>query len=353
MPKVTTIAVSTSGGDAPGLNAAIRGVTACAHARGWRVVGVCDGLDGLLLPDDYPDGGLVNLTPENTRDIADKGGTILGAANDGSPSMERVGQLPDVFAHHGIDALVAVGGDGTQAIAYAAHMQGIRVIGAPKTIDNDLEGTAQTFGFDTAVNVVTDALRSIRDTADAHRRVMLVEVMGRDAGWIALYSGVAAGADAIVLPEFPYDKRGLLTSIREALQAGRRSVVVVVAEGARLADGSVVSAPRDTGGIRLGGVAQHIANDIQGRVDRHVRVAQLGYIQRGGTPTAFDRVLAQMLGAAAVDRLSAGDTGVMVGWDGKAVITTPLVDVAGRIRTVPYDDPVLHTARQLGIYTGA
>lgn len=349
---MTTVAISTSGGDAPGLNAAIRAATLAGHVRGWRMVGIRDGLRGITHSDTYGEqGGLIDLTPNVVGDIASRGGTILGAANDGVPTEEHISRLSSQLENAGIDALISIGGDGTQHIAHAVSLHGVHVVGVPKTIDNDLPGTTRTIGFDTAVARITDSVGALRDTADSHGRIMFVEVMGRDVGWLALYGGLAGGADIIVLPEFTYTHTDIVDSINARLDAGVRSVLVVVAEGVAYHDGSTISQQRAGGGYSHGGIARAIAHDIgETHRERHVRATSLGHIQRGGQPTAGDRILATTLASAAVSCIEREHTGILVGWSDSGVTYTPLEEIAGKIRRVEADNPVLASAQESGIY---
>ncbi|HOW89776.1 MAG TPA: ATP-dependent 6-phosphofructokinase, partial [Elusimicrobiales bacterium] len=258
--KTKKLAINTGGGDAPGLNAVIRAVVVSALNKGWECVGIRDGYNGLLNPEEYPDGGLVPLTRSRVRGITHLGGTILGTTNKGNPTKyptkgpdgkmyekDRSDELVGLFRQNGIDALVALGGDGSLGIANVLAEKGLRAIGVPKTIDNDLDRTVITFGFDTAVSFATDCIDRLHSTADAHCRVMVVEVMGRYAGWIALNSGVSGNADAILIPEIPYDIEKLAAALRERPKRGKHYAIVVVAEGARPVDGEVSVVGKELG----------------------------------------------------------------------------------------------------------
>lgn len=366
-PTIQRIAISTGGGDAPGLNAVIRAVAQGAANRRWDCVGIRDGFNGLLQPDRYPDGGLVPLPRERVRGISHLGGTILGTTNRGDPfhfpvlqpdgrsvAMDRSAELIQRLRGHGIDALVAVGGDGTLTIAERLHRMGVPVIGVPKTIDNDLDRTYTTFGFDSAVAFATDCIDRLHSTAQSHQRVMVVEVMGRYAGWIALHAGIAGGAHAILLPEIPYDLDAVVRKVRERDDQGRLYTLVVVAEGARPRDGSrsVLQAAAAGHAERLGGVGEQVAAELARHSGKDIRTVVLGHLLRGGSPTAFDRLAALRFGAAAVRALEQGLSGVMVALAFPNVNYVPLQDVAGRMKAVPLDGDTLTTGRDLGICFG-
>ncbi len=366
-PKIRRIAISTGGGDAPGLNAVIRATVLSALNRGWACVGVRDGYNGLLLPEQFPNGGLIPLTRESVRGITPIGGTILGTTNRGSPlryplvradgsveEVDRTDELVRDFRLHDIDALVTIGGDGSLAIGAVLAAKGLRVIGVPKTIDNDLDRTVITFGFDTAVSFATDSIDRLHSTAESHRRVMVVEVMGRYAGWIALNSGISATADAILIPEIPYDLDSVARKIARCEAEGQKYAIVVVAEGAKPKNGSAsILKPRRAGGAeRLGGAGERVAADLEELTGRETRYVVLGHLLRGGTPTAFDRLLALRFGAAAVRALEEGQSGVMVALDPPTVNYVPLEDATRRMKLVPLDSDTVHTARDLGICFG-
>src|SRR5512143_641395 len=362
---IRRIALSTGGGDAPGLNAVIRAVVLSAHNRGWDVVGIRDGYNGVMLPDQYRDGGLVTLTPEKVRGITHLGGTIIGTTNAGNPlhfpvekdgrvvELDRSDELVRAFAANGIDAVVAVGGDGSLTIANALHEKGVRIVGVPKTIDNDLSRTVITFGFDTAVSFATECIDRLHSTAAAHRRVMVVEVMGRYAGWIALNSGVSGTADVILLPEIPYDLERVAEKIAERFSDGRVFAIVVVAEGARAKGAGYSVVEKKAGSAeRLGGAGERVAAEIRSLTGRDTRSVVLGHLLRGGTPTTFDRLLSLRFGAAAVRALAAGRTGVMVALDPPRVRYVPLAEATERLKCVPLDCDTILTARELGICLG-
>ncbi len=364
--EIRRIAINTGGGDAPGLNAVIRAATIAALGRGWEVFGIRDGYNGLLEPDRFPDGGVVRLTRESVRGITHLGGTILGTTNKGSPLawpvrgrdgtvelVDRSGEIVTRLRELGIDALVAIGGDGSLAIASALADRGVRVIGVPKTIDNDLEETVVTFGYDTAVSFATECIDRLHSTAEAHDRVMVVEVMGRYAGWIAVGAGVAATADAILIPEIPFDLAPVAKKVLDRQRAGRDFSIVVVAEGARPTDGerSVV----ETGpgrAERLGGIGERVGEEIGRLTGKETRVVNLGHLLRGGGPTAMDRLLALRFGAAAIRGLAAGCFDCMVALDPPDVRYVPLSQAVRRLKTVPLDSDLMRTARDLGVSFG-
>lgn len=362
--RIRRIAITTGGGDAPGLNAVIRAVVMTAHRLGWECVGIRDGYDGLLEP--LRGGGLVPLGPERVAGITRLGGTILGTTNAGNPFSypvrrsdgtivlrDRSAELLRAFRRERIDALVAIGGDGSLSIADGLARKGLRVVGVPKTIDNDLAQTVITFGFDTAVSFATECIERLHTTAASHRRVIVVEVMGRYAGWIALNCGVSADAHAILIPEIPYDIGKLAAALRAREAAGHYYSIVVVAEGARPRGGErAVVEQRAAGGERLGGIGERVAKalaDLTGKETRHV---VLGHLLRGGSPSTFDRLISLRFGAAAVRALAEARSGVMVALDPPVVRYVPLSRVARRIRRVPPGSDTVRTARDLGICFG-
>jgi 6-phosphofructokinase 1 len=361
-PPIKKIAISTGGGDAPGLNAVIRAAALSAHQRGWEVYGVRDGFHGLLLPEEYPEGGLIPLTPDRVRGITHLGGTILGTSNRNNPlkypimkddgTIEEVDRSDEIvrgFRLHHIDALITVGGDGSLAIASVLAKKGLRLISVPKTIDNDLDKTQVTFGFDTAVGFATEALDRLHSTAASHGRVMVVEVMGRYAGWIALHAGVAGSADAILIPEHPYDITKVIEKIKERDERGSKFTIVVVAEGAIPLSVVEHEAGRAE---RLGGVGEKVAAEIHAISGKETRVVVLGHLLRGGSPTAFDRLTALRFGAAAIRGLEEGQAGVMVALDPPQVKYVPIEEAIGRMKMVPMDSDIVLTARDLGISFG-
>jgi 6-phosphofructokinase 1 len=363
---IKRIAITTGGGDAPGLNAVIRAATLAALNRGWEVYGIRDGFNGLLMPEQFLNGGVVRLTRDTVRGITHLGGTILGTTNRGNPlhypvrlldgtvqEVDRSDELIRAFLMHGLDALISIGGDGSMGIAHALAQKGLRVIGVPKTIDNDLDGTVSTFGFDTAVAFATECLDRLHSTAASHRRVIVVEVMGRYAGWIALESGVAGSADAILIPEIPYDIDKVAEKIHSRDERGANFSMVVVAEGATPVGGKVTVISREVGRAeRLGGVGEKVAAELQELTGKEVRLVVLGHLLRGGTPTSFDRLIALRFGAAAVRALVEGMDGVMVALDPPTVRYVPLEEATRRMKTVPLDSDIVLTARDLGMCLG-
>lgn len=356
------VAISTGGGDAPGLNAVIRAIVLSAHHRQWQCYGIRRGFDGLLGTE-----GIMKLGPLEVRGITHQGGTILGTTNRGNPfhwgakdaegksvEKDRSGELVDAFRASGFDALISIGGDGSLAIAEQLHQKGLPVVGVPKTIDNDVSGTLTTFGFDTAVGTATDAIDKLHSTAESHERVMVVELMGRHAGWISLSSGIAAGADAILIPEIPFDIEKVCDKIRQREAQGRTFSIVVVAEGAVPVGGDVVLVERRQDGSldRLGGVGSQVARGIQERTGKETRSLVLGHLQRGGSPTTFDRLLGLRFGAAAVRAVADGEFGVMVAHTPPTISRVPLSEVVGRPKYVPLDCDTILTARDLGISLG-
>lgn len=361
------IAISTGGGDAPGLNAVIRAIVLSALNRGWECVGIRDGYNGLLAPGDYPRGGLMPLDRNAVRGITHLGGTILGTTNRGNPlrfpvrgqdgklvEQDRSEELVALFRRQGLDALVAIGGDGSLEIASALCQKGLPVVGVPKTIDNDLDQTVVTFGFDTAVDFATECIDRLHSTAESHQRVLVIEVMGRYAGWIALNSGVAASADAILIPEIPYDIRKVAEKIAERERNRRFFSIVVVAEGALPAGGGRTLMAEKTAGRaeRLGGIGQKVSAELETLTGKESRVVVLGHLLRGGRPTSHDRLISLRFGAAAVRALDEGRSGIMVALDPPTVKYVSLAASIRRMKTVPVGCDTVLTARDLGICFG-
>jgi len=356
---VRRIGVLTGGGDAPGLNAVIRAVVKAASSCNCEVIGLEDSFDGLIESDRWR-----RLVPKDVRGILRVGGTILGTTNRGNPFLypiETSGGLKDysarcveMFHELKLDALIVIGGDGTLAIAHRFSQMGIPLVGVPKTIDNDIVETTNTFGFDTAVSFATDAIDRLHVTAEAHHRVIVVEVMGRYAGWIALYSGVAGGADVILIPEIPYDVEKIARRIRDRDHMGARFSIVVAAEGAKPIGGTATLLKAAEGAFveRLGGIAALLANDLERLTGKETRSVVLGHLQRGGAPTSFDRTLATRFGARAVELLMEGTFDHMVAFHPPDIVAVPLEKVVGRTRTVPLDFDVIRTARLMGISLG-
>ncbi len=350
------IAILTGGGDCPGLNAVIRAVTlALTHEPGTRVTGIRRGFLGLLTRDVQP------LHRDTVAGILAEGGTILGTHNRcdpfhyfGAGGADVSSQAMDYVVELGLDAMVAIGGDGTMAIAHRFARLGLPVVGVPKTIDNDLALTDRTFGFDSAVSVVSEALDRLGTTARSHSRVMIAETMGRYAGWIALEGGMAGGADVILLPELPFSIDAVAEHCRRREQRGL-ATLVAIAEGAHARGGAMTvqaTLADSPDPVRLGGVGHWLQQQLQPLVQSEVRTTLLGHVQRGGSPTAFDRVLATRFGWHAAQLLRAGQTGRMVALQGDVCVSVPLADVAGRNRTVPPDHALLQAARGIGVSLG-
>lgn len=359
MSKVRRIGVLTGGGDAPGLNAVIRAVVKASHTHGIECLGLEDSFDGLIEADRHR-----VLTPRDVTGILRQGGTILGTTNRGNPFMYPVEtsdgsrdysqRCVDMYHKLGLDGLVVIGGDGTLAIAHEFAKRGIPIVGVPKTIDNDIVGTTNCFGFDTAMAFATQAIDRLHTTAAAHHRVMVVEVMGRYAGWIALYSGVAGGADVILIPEIPYDINRVAQRIKDREEWGARFSIVVVAEGALPQGGRVSLLQEAHGGYveRLGGAGHRAATEIEKLTGKETRTVVLGHLQRGGSPTSFDRMLATRFGAMAVEMLRSGEHDRMVAFHPPDIGSVPLADIVGQQRLVPADGDVVRTAKALGIGFG-
>jgi 6-phosphofructokinase 1 len=362
------IAINTGGGDAPGLNAVIHAAVHAAHNHGWEIHGIRDGLDGLLHPQNYPDGGVTKLTRSAVRNIEHLGGTILGTNNRGSPLKTHVPQVEGAaievdrgdellrrFRERRLDALISIGGDGTLSIARDLHKKGLRVVGVPKTIDNDLEATMTTFGFDSAVSYATECIDRLHFTAASHRRVMVIEVMGRYAGWLALHSGIGGRADAILIPEVPYDIAKVAEHIKRRTGGrDRHYAIVVVAEGAKPVGGSVtLKEPARPGQVeRLGGVGEIVAAQLAELTGKETRSVVLGHLLRGGQPTPLDRSLGLIFGAAAVRALAEGHDGVMVAVNPPRIDHVPLKVATAKLKLVTADDYGLMAARTLDISLG-
>jgi ATP-dependent phosphofructokinase / diphosphate-dependent phosphofructokinase len=357
--SVRRIGILTGGGDAPGLNAVIRAVVKSAANHNCDTIGLEDSFEGLIEPNRWR-----RLTPSDVRGIHRTGGTILGTTNRGNPfayPITATGSTHDystrcveMFHHLTLDALVVIGGDGTLSIAYEFHKRGLPIVGVPKTIDNDIVETTNTFGFDTAVAFATDAIDRLHATAHAHHRVMVVEVMGRYAGWIALYAGVAGGADVILIPEIPYDLTKVVEHIVVREKFGARFSIVVAAEGARPIGGtvSVLREGTATAVERLGGIGARVAAELERLTGKETRSVLLGHLQRGGTPTSFDRLLATRFGTRAVELVLEKQFGTMVAFHPPDIVAVPLEKVVGRTRTVPRDFDVVRAARAVGVSLG-
>jgi ATP-dependent phosphofructokinase / diphosphate-dependent phosphofructokinase len=357
--SVKRIGVLTGGGDAPGLNAVIRAVVKAATNCNCETIGLEDSFDGLIEA-----GRWRKLTPRDVTGILRLGGTILGTTNRGNPfaypietsdgTRDYSDRCIEMFHKLGLYALVVIGGDGTLAIAHEFSKRGIPLVGVPKTIDNDIVGTTNTFGFDTACDFATDAVDRLHTTAEAHHRVIVLEVMGRYTGWIALYAGVGGGADVVLIPEIPYDLERVAERIRERERWGARFSIVVVAEGAKPKGGThSVVAEAEPGKVeRLGGIGPKIAKEIERLTGKETRTVVLGHLQRGGTPTSFDRVMATRFGGKAVDLILKGDFGKMVAFHPPDVVAVPLEQVVHRTRNVPLDSDLVATARSMGVSLG-
>jgi 6-phosphofructokinase 1 len=356
------IAITTGGGDAPGLNAVIRAVVLSAVNRGWEVYGIRKGYAGLLGEDE-----IVRLDSQSVRGITHVGGTILGTTNRGNPFewpveqedgtlrvVDRSDEVIESFRGHDFDGMVAIGGDGSLGIANELWKKGLPVIGVPKTIDNDLMATQVTFGFHTAVQTASEAIDKLHSTAESHERVMVVELMGRHTGWIALFAGVSATADVILIPEIPYQISRVCEKIEDRERDGRHFSIVVVAEGAKPVEGDASLAEEAKPGkeARYGGIADRIARQISERTGKETRSLVLGHLQRGGSPIAYDRLIALRFGAAAVRYVADGAYGTMVALDPPGVRAVPLVEATRRTKAVPLDSDVVITARDLGISFG-
>jgi len=353
------IGILTSGGDCPGLNAVIRGAVKASGQLGYECVGFLKGYEGLYDPVRY-----INLTPKNTTGILNQGGTILGSTNKGRFAAtvgvaDRVELDPDLLAgvqttinQLGIEGLVCVGGDGSLAVAQQFHEFGIPVVGVPKTIDNDLSATAFTFGFDSAIDCATNALDRLHTTAASHERIMVLEVMGRHAGWIALHAGIAGGGDVILIPEIPWTYEDVCHKILDRESQCKRFTLVVVAEGAELPQGGRVGEAQSGAQERLGGIGQIVAAEIERRLHRETRTSVLGHLQRGGAPTTFDRVLATQYGAHAVRLVLEGRFGEMVCYHPPEIQNVPIIEAVNKLRQVePYGSAV-QAARALGVSFG-
>jgi len=353
MPKISCIGVSTGGGDAPGLNAVIRAVVKSAILKyKWKVIGIFDGFDGLIWPEKSRE-----LALKDVSGILPRGGTMLGTTNRGNPfhykvvenRVETVRDISsDVMANArklGIDAVISIGGDGSQKISLDLFHKGFNIVGVPKTIDNDLSATELTFGFDTALHTATDAVDKIHTTAESHHRVMLVEVMGRDAGWIAIQAGIAGGAHVILIPEIPFTIENICKYVAARATYGKHFTIVVVAEGIHLP-------PELKENRRAGAVSNVIGNAIAAKSGKEVRVSVLGHIQRGGSPSPFDRILATRFGVAAVDLVAQGGFGKMVCLRAGKIEAVDIADAVGRMKTVDPHGQLVETARAIGICFG-
>jgi len=353
------IGVLTSGGDCPGLNAVLRSVVRTANAYGYEVIGFKDGFEGLLELDRH-----IILDRRNTSGIMARGGTILGTTNRGhfvakvgggdrnTIPAEIIGRARRTLEALSIDGLVCIGGDGSLTTAQQMYEAGIPVVGVPKTIDNDLEATEITFGFDSAITCVADALDRLHTTAESHKRVMVVEVMGRHAGWIALYGGLAGGADIILIPEIPFDLGKVADAILQRDADGCLSTMVVVAEGARPIDGRQMVQQMGTGEYKLGGIGEFVAREISRRTQKETRTCVLGHLQRGGAPTTLDRILATTFGVKAVELVLNKQFGRMVSYQNSEVSSVTIAEAVHQLHLVPANGSMVRTARAIGIAFG-
>ncbi|MDB4673437.1 ATP-dependent 6-phosphofructokinase [Verrucomicrobiales bacterium] len=353
------IGILNSGGDCPGLNAVIHGVVGAATQLGWEVIGFKDGFEGMLPPGDY-----MPLDNVKTTGIMKLGGTILGTTNKGHfvakvgkgdvmavppDVMEKAKKMLDMLE---IRALIVVGGDGSLTTGLQLFEEGIPVIGVPKTIDNDLSATAMTFGFDSAVASVVDGLDRLHTTASSHKRVIVLEVMGRNAGWIALYGGIGGGADIILLPEIPFSMEHVAEAVKKKEAAGQHSVLIVVAEGASPIDGDITIKGESEGEVRFGGIGEKVAAGVESMTGKETRACTLGHLQRGGAPTALDRILGTRFGVKAVDLIKEGAFGQMVSYQQYHVGSVPIKEAVNELRLVQADGEVVNAARATGVSFG-
>ncbi|MCE9587953.1 MAG: 6-phosphofructokinase [Verrucomicrobia bacterium] len=354
------IGVLTSGGDCPGLNAVLRGVYSAATELGWEVLGFRDGFEGMLVEG----GDTMVLNRENTAGIMQVGGTILGTTNKGHFTSKIAGgersMIPEeVIAKASktcreldLSAIIAIGGDGSMSTALQLYRAGFPMIGVPKTIDNDLEATAMTFGFDSAVACVTDALDRLHTTAASHKRAIVVQVMGRHAGWIALWGGLAGAADVILIPEIPFSLEKVAEVVQKRDEAGFKSTMIVVAEGARTSHGQQFRKQSASGEWRLGGIGEMLAQEVEARSKKETRVCVLGHLQRGGDPTTLDRILGISFGVKAVQLAREERFGTMVSYQNYEVLDVPIAEAVHHLKKVSPDCQLVGTARALGISFG-
>jgi len=355
------IAINTGGGDAPGLNAAIRAATLAALRRGWEVYGIRNGYGSI-----FTDSPFFPLTHERVRGITMMGGTILQTANRGNPfempyqdkdgswaAEDRSDKVVKAFKDNGIDSLVAIGGDGSMHIAHELTKKGIKIVGVPKTIDNDIWGCDITLGFDTAVTTATEAIDKISTTAEAHQRIMIVEVMGRYSGWIALHSGLSASADVILIPEIPFEIDTVVKKIDDLSDKGKDYAIVVVAEGAFKKGGKRFVKDKKIGQAEvLGGVGEYLEKELTNKTGKESRSLVLGHLQRGGSPTTYDRHISLRFGAAAIRTLEESDYNKLVVMKGNQIRRIPISEVAGKIKKVPLDEDTIRTTRDVDISLG-
>ncbi|MEZ7956391.1 MAG: ATP-dependent 6-phosphofructokinase [Rubritalea sp.] len=354
------IGILNSGGDCPGLNAVIHGVVGAASKLGWEVIGFRDGFEGLLPPGDYQ-----VLDPEDTVGILKLGGTILGTTNKGHLASKLgegtqteiakkvIEKASRTMKQLEIRALIVVGGDGSLSTALHLYKAGFPIIGVPKTIDNDLQATAMTFGFDSAVSCVVDAMDRLHTTAVSHKRVMVVEVMGRNAGWIALWGGIAGGANVILMPEIEFSLDKVAAHIKEREAKGNHSSMVIVAEGARTEDGKLLTQQNEDGSdVRLGGIGEYVASELARLTGKETRACTLGHLQRGGAPTSLDRILGARFGVKAVKLAEEGRFGRMVSYQSYHVSSASIEKAVHKLRLVDPAGEVVETAKAIGICLG-
>ncbi|HWP98308.1 MAG TPA: 6-phosphofructokinase [Syntrophomonadaceae bacterium] len=363
MEAIKHIGILTGGGDCPGLNSVIRAVTKTAIIDyGLEVIGFVDGFRGLV------ENNYIQLDLKTVSGIGHTGGTILGTTNRDNPfnfySSGRQGQEPvdesdravTNLQNLGLDGLIVIGGDGSLHIAHQFYQKGVQIVGVPKTIDNDLMATEVTFGFNTAVNTASEALDKLHTTAESHHRVMVLEVMGRYSGWIALHAGISGSADVILIPEIPYKIDSIVSKISQRYRQGKKFSIIVVAEGAFPEHGEMVVqnlVPTSHDPVRLGGIGQQVAEEVAARLkDIEIRVTVLGHLQRGGSPIPFDRILGTRYGVKAVHALMEGKSGTMVSLQGSSIVTVPIEEAIKDIRRVPTDDNLVRAARSVGISFG-
>lgn len=355
------VAINTGGGDAPGLNAAIRAATLAALKRGWEVLGIQNGYGSI-----YTDEPFIPLDARSVRGITLQGGTILGTANKGNPfdmpyqkengewdTKDVSDKLVQTFEDHGVDALIAIGGDGSMNIASRLIKKGLKIVGVPKTIDNDIYGCDVTLGFDTAVSIATEAIDRITTTAESHHRLMVVEVMGRYAGWIALYSGIAASADVVLIPEIPFSYDSIVEKIKEREADGRHYTMIVVAEGAKEKNGELVTKGKAIGQeVQLGGIADRVADELSDRTGKESRSVVLGHLQRGGSPSTYDRLISLRFGAAAIRCIQEHDFNKLVVLQDNKLKRIPITSIEGKMKSVALESDTVQTARDIGICMG-
>lgn len=357
---IRRIGVLTGGGDAPGLNAVIRGLVKTAiRIYGWEVMGILDGYDGLLKP-----GKIKPLTLEDIKGILPKGGTILGTTNRSNPfkvpvkiggrvvEEDHSSKVLATVRKHKIDCVAIIGGDGTLILGNRLFKKGLCMVGIPKTIDNDINATDFTFGFDSAVFTAMEAIDKLHSTADSHHRVMIVEVMGRDVGWIALHAGLASSADVILLPEMPYDIRKVAQKIHEREKYGRHFSIIVIGEGAKPLKGRKKYYKTHQGLSRLGGIGNELADDLAKHISNEIRVVTLGHIQRGGSPTNVDRILGMRFGHSACHLIAKRKFGYMVALRGQEIVEVSLEEAIGVQKSVPLDHPLIKMAKDIGVSFG-